>query len=361
MNASSFAARLIAWQRSAGRHHLPWQNTRDPYRIWLSEVMLQQTQVSAVKPYYERFITRYADVFALAAADADDVMAAWAGLGYYSRARSLHRCAKQIVDQHQGKFPDRLEELDQLPGIGRSTAAAIAVFAFGHREAILDGNVKRVLCRVFGIDRPMQSQVTERELVALASELLPKEEIESYTQGLMDFGATLCTPRRPTCSQCPFEADCVARSSGLIELLPRPKQRRIVPLRRAAFFLFCHAGQVLLERRPDTGIWGRLWCLPQSAYQAEPLSRDQAALAAASLAPTAIALSFDAVARFTHGFTHFLLEATVWRIDLAQPLDLQDSRMVDARAMSEMALPQPFRHLFDQFADVNLNSSDLAA
>ncbi len=361
MNASSFAARLVAWQRSAGRHHLPWQNTRDAYRIWLSEVMLQQTQVSAVKPYYERFLERFPDVFALARADADEVMAAWAGLGYYSRARSLHRCAKQIVERGAGQFPDQLADLDALPGIGRSTAAAIAVFAFGRREAILDGNVKRVLCRVFGIDRPMQSQATERELVALAYQLLPKDDIEGYTQGLMDFGATLCTPRRPNCGECPFEADCVARSSNAIERLPRPRQRRVVPLRRAAFFLFHYDGRVLLQRRPDSGIWGGLWCLPQSAYASSPLSREQAELEIRAVAPTAVGAAIDAVARFTHGFTHFTLEATVWRIALKQPLELVDSRLVDAMALRELALPQPIKNLFDQFADVSLNSSDLAA
>jgi A/G-specific adenine glycosylase len=363
MNASSFAARLVAWQKNAGRHGLPWQNTRDAYRIWLSEVMLQQTQVSAVKPYYLRFLQRFPDVFALAQADSDDVMAAWAGLGYYSRARSLHRCAQQLVAERAGQFPDQLSELDSLPGIGRSTAAAIAVFAFGRREAILDGNVKRVLCRVFGIDRPMQSQATERELVALATELLPSDDIESYTQGLMDFGATLCTPRRPACTSCPFEADCVARSSEAIDRLPRPKVRRSVPLRRAAFFLLCHDARVLMQRRPASGIWGGLWCLPQSEYQSVAATRDQAAAIATSMLGCALESNCmpDAVARFTHGFTHFTLEATVWRFDLQQTPELPECRWVDASELNALALPQPIRHLFDQFADLRLNSSDLAA
>src|SRR6202047_2289814 len=207
---SGFAARLIAWQRQHGRHDLPWQNTRDPYRIWLSEIMLQQTQVSTVIPYYARFLTRFPDVAALAAAPLDDVMALWAGLGYYSRARNLHRCAQAVAGEHGGAFPGSVDALAALPGIGRSTAAAIAAFAFGARATILDGNVKRLLARVFGIDGFPGEKRVENTMWTLAESLLPDGghtgEVTAYTQGLMDLGATLCVRGKPDCARCPFAA-----------------------------------------------------------------------------------------------------------------------------------------------------------
>jgi A/G-specific adenine glycosylase len=366
VNRSSFAARLVAWQKNAGRHDLPWQNTRDVYRIWLSEVMLQQTQVSAALPYYLRFLERFPDVFALARAPADDVMAAWAGLGYYSRARSLYRCAGQVVDQLGGVFPGTAEGLEALPGIGRSTAAAIAVFAYGQREAILDGNVKRVLCRVFGIDRDMQKPATERELVVLAKELLPESGIESYTQGLMDFGATLCTPRKPACARCPFQSECVAYNSDRIEQLPRPRARRVVPLRHASFLLLRRAGQLYLERRPDSGIWGGLWCLPHSPIADATLDRLQMQQFVVSLlgahgavdGVAAAAASIQPLAHFVHGFTHFTLQAEVWSLDLQQhdeaPLAGQ---LVAPEQRALLALPRPITKLFAQLDRIDLFES----
>ncbi len=366
MNRSSFAARLVAWQKHAGRHDLPWQNTRDVYRIWLSEVMLQQTQVSAALPYYLRFLERFPDVFALAQAPADDVMAAWAGLGYYSRARSLHRCAREVVQRCNGVFPGDAAGLVALPGIGRSTAAAIAVFAYGQREAILEGNVKRVLCRVFGIDLDMQKPATERELVLLAEELLPHAGIEAYTQGLMDFGATLCTPRRPACARCPFQSECVAYNTARIEQLPRPRTRRVVPLRRAGFLLLRHGGRVYLERRPESGIWGGLWCLPHA-----PISEQVADLQAmqrfamALLAPDAKeraarlarkrVASLEPQARFVHGFTHFTLEASVWSLDLEQPSHAPaQGLLVTPEQRAQLALPSPISQLFVQLDSAGL-------
>ncbi|HEX5675504.1 MAG TPA: A/G-specific adenine glycosylase, partial [Azonexus sp.] len=218
----TFAERLIAWQKIAGRHDLPWQQTRDPYRIWLSEIMLQQTQVGTVIPYFQRFLSRFPTVQALAEAPLESVIEHWAGLGYYARARNLHRCAREIVAVHAGKWPNSASQLSALPGIGRSTAAAIAAFAFGQRAAILDGNVKRVLCRQFAIEGfPGQSAV-DRELWALAERLLPAADIESYTQGLMDLGATVCTRSRPRCEICPVSPDCQARLSGRQSALPTP-------------------------------------------------------------------------------------------------------------------------------------------
>jgi A/G-specific adenine glycosylase len=367
VNRSSFAARLVAWQQHAGRHHLPWQNTRDVYRIWLSEVMLQQTQVSAALPYYLRFLERFPDVFALARAPADDVMAAWAGLGYYSRARSLHRCARHVVEQFGGVFPGDAAGLVALPGIGRSTAAAIAVFAYGQREAILEGNVKRVLCRVFGIDLDMQKPSTERELVLLAEELLPASGIESYTQGLMDFGATLCTPRKPACARCPFQSECVAYSSARIDLLPRPRVKRVVPVRRAGFLVLRHDGRIYLERRPDSGIWGGLWCLPHSPIIEQAIDQPgMQRFAASLLAPEGAsadaqalalnrALSIQPLARLVHGFTHFTLEASVWSLDLQEQHEAPpDGLLVTPKERAVLALPSPITQLFLQ-----LDSADL--
>jgi A/G-specific adenine glycosylase len=375
LNRSSFGARLVAWQQAGGRHDLPWQNTKDVYRIWLSEVMLQQTQVSAALPYYLRFLELFPNVAALARASADEVMAAWAGLGYYSRARSLHRCAKIIVEQHQGVFPDTLDGLLTLPGIGRSTAAAIAVFAFGRREAILDGNVKRVLCRVFGIDRPMQKPATERELVQLAYELLPVSGIEAYTQGLMDFGATLCTPRRPACPRCPFQSECVAYNTARIEALPRPKERRIVPLRHATFVLLRLGQRVYLERRAESGLWGGLWCLPHSPmvdvshepalarrFIAELLSpRDATTVETVVPSPAAqhAGLEPEPLARFSHGFTHFTLEGTVWLVNLKREEEApRAGRLVDPVELSKLALPRPVTRLFEALAAPGMFTPD---
>jgi A/G-specific adenine glycosylase len=223
---SKFASRLIAWQATDGRHDLPWQRTLDPYRIWLAEVMLQQTQVATVLPYFRRFVERFPDLESLAAASLDAVMRAWAGLGYYSRARNLHRCAQVIVTRHGGRFPDSPDALAQLPGIGRSTAAAIAAFAYGAHAPILDGNVKRVMARHFGVEGYPGASAIERQLWQLAESQLPDADIGAYTQGLMDLGATLCTRRAPRCETCPVRASCVAARGRVAEPpTPRPAVR----------------------------------------------------------------------------------------------------------------------------------------
>lgn len=255
-----FATRLIAWQKTMGRHDLPWQKTCDAYHVWLSEIMLQQTQVSAVIHYYQRFLQHFPTVETLAAASIDEVMALWSGLGYYSRARNLHQCAKKIVDDFAGQFPADEQLLQALPGIGRSTAAAITVFAYGAQAAILDGNVKRVLSRVFGIAGWSGLKVVEQQLWQLATSLLPENEIESYTQGLMDVGAMLCKRSKPLClnepQACPFAADCVARNENRIHTLPEPKPRKAIPLRHAVILILRQEGRLLLQRRPPIGIWG---------------------------------------------------------------------------------------------------------
>lgn len=268
------ATRVVRWQATHGRNHLPWQQTRDPYRVWLSEIMLQQTQVSTVLGYYARFLERFPDVRALAAAPQDDVMALWSGLGYYSRARNLHRCAQAVVSEHGGDFPRSAQELAMLPGIGRSTAGAIAAFCFAERTPILDANVRRVLTRVLGFDADLALARNERTLWGHAQALLPSVNIEAamprYTQGLMDLGASLCMPRNPACPQCPLQNLCVAHREGAPEKYP--VRTRKLKRRSESWWLLVlqdFAGRVWLTRRPAAGIWAGLYCVPVFALRSE--------------------------------------------------------------------------------------------
>ena len=264
---AGLAGRIVRWQRTQGRNSLPWQNTRDPYRVWLSEIMLQQTQVATVLEYYARFLARFPDVSALAAAELDEVLALWSGLGYYSRARNLHRCARDVVALHGGEFPGNAQALQTLPGIGRSTAAAIASFCFGERVAILDGNVKRVLTRVLGFGADLSVASHERALWDRAQALLPqralREAMPRYTQGLMDLGATVCLARNPGCLVCPVRELCVAHGEAAPEKYP-VKSRKLKRSAQSLWLLRAQAadGSVWLEKRPATGIWGGLHCLP---------------------------------------------------------------------------------------------------
>jgi A/G-specific adenine glycosylase len=259
----TLAQRVIAWQVAHGRHGLPWQGTRDPYRVWLSEIMLQQTQVGTVLGYYERFLVRFPNVVALAAAPLDEVLALWSGLGYYSRARNLHRCAVEVVSRYGGHFPSDSGALQTLPGIGRSTAAAIAAFCFGERAAILDGNVKRVLARALGFEGDLAERRHELVLWERAQALLPEQGIEGYTQGLMDLGAQVCTRRQPRCAQCPLAGLCAARAAGRPEEFP-VKTRRVRRTRQTSALLWLtHREAVWLVQRPATGVWAGLWSLPE--------------------------------------------------------------------------------------------------
>jgi A/G-specific adenine glycosylase len=260
---SEFAARLIDWQETRGRHDLPWQHTTDPYRVWLSEIMLQQTQVATVVPYYLRFLERMPTLADLAAADVEEVMSLWSGLGYYARARNLHACARAVVGRHQGKFPRDPEAIAALPGIGRSTANAIADFCFGAREPILDGNVKRVLCRCFGIEGFPGAPAVEKQLWALAAELMPAQKTGAYIQAQMDLGATVCTRGKPRCPECPVAGECVALRAGRIAELPQAKPRRALPERESIVLVLRHGDAVLVERRAPQGIWGGLLSLPE--------------------------------------------------------------------------------------------------
>jgi len=260
-----FAERIVAWQRVHGRHDLPWQTTREPYRVWLSEIMLQQTQVKAVLGHYARFVARFPDVHALAAAPLGDVLAAWSGLGYYGRARNLHRSAQLVVAEHGGAFPKTSEALARLPGIGRSTAAAIAAFCFGERVAILDGNVKRVLARVLAFERDLADPRAERELWDAATALLPAHDVAEYTQGMMDVGATLCRVRSPHCLLCPAHDLCAAARAATQERFPI-KSRRVARRRQDNVWLeLGWRDRVFLVERQAAGVWAGLWSLPELA------------------------------------------------------------------------------------------------
>lgn len=295
----AFAGRVVVWQRKSGRHNLPWQ-VRDAYCVWLSEIMLQQTQVSAVIPYFLRFIGRFPDIGGLAAAHEDEVLALWSGLGYYARARNLHRAAQLMAERHGGAFPREFEDIVDLPGIGRSTAGAIAVFAFGARHAILDGNVKRVLARYFGIEGFPGDKKVENRLWAQAEALLPNEDVEAYTQGLMDLGATICTRGRPACAACPLQEACVARLQDRTATLPSPRPRKPLPEKSTVMLILQRDREVLLEKRPAPGIWGGLWSFPEVGEIGEARRISQQRFGA-------VVTPEGALPDVRHGFTHFAL------------------------------------------------------
>ena len=337
---SDFARRVSAWQRRSGRHDLPWQRDGDPYRIWVSEIMLQQTQVAAVIAYFERFVARFPCVAVLASAEEDEVLKLWSGLGYYARGRNLLRAARIIAARHGGRLPRDPAVLESLPGIGRSTAAAIAVFSFGARAAILDGNVKRVLARCFGVGGFPGVTVIERKLWTLAESLLPARGVERYTQGLMDLGATICTRNRPRCERCPVAELCVARRTGRVGELPEARPRKAAPRRRATWIVLRHHGQVLLERRPSAGLWGGLWTFPELGRVAvEEYCRREFGC---TLSRT------RRLAPIQHGFTHFKLTISPLLCDVARatPRAEQSGRIwLSIEDAAHAAVPTPVRKL----------------
>ncbi|AJP47483.1 adenine glycosylase [Rugosibacter aromaticivorans] len=370
--AEDFSALLIRWHAQHGRHDLPWQNTRDPYRVWLSEIMLQQTQVVTVIPYYQRFLAHFPTLEELAAAPVEEVMPLWSGLGYYARARNLHAAARAVMTLHGGVFPEAPEVIAQLPGIGRSTANAIAVVCFGARVPILDGNVKRVLCRVFGIEGVPGTAALESRLWQHAEELLPPLEsllepvagnlslggsgpnMTTYIQAQMDLGATLCTRNRPQCTVCPLEEICVARATGRTAELPQKKPRRALPERHATLLVIVHEHRVLLETRPPTGIWGGLRSLPEL-----PPGEDATAYVEKVFGVTLIAPAQGGLRRggspaqtFMHVFTHFRLHIT----PLLCHVSLRPSAMeaglhwLDLTALDTAALPAPVRRILAELS-----------
>lgn len=348
-----FALRIVAWQASHGRHGLPWQHTQDPYRIWLSEIMLQQTQVATVIPYYQRFLERFPDVATLAAADQEAVMPYWAGLGYYARARNLHRCAQTIMSDWGGRFPPTAEQIATLPGIGRSTAAAIAAFAYGERSPILDGNVKRVFTRHFGIEgEPTRREVEQRlwELADAQVAEAPGLNMATYTQGLMDLGATLCTRGKPDCTRCPVADTCIARRDGRQSELPTPKARKAIPERQTGMLVLQRDGAILLEQRPSPGIWGGLWSLPEFEAGGDPAQ----AARQLGLEPT----QRYELAAFAHTFTHYRLHIKPWYLPVSQAAAIAEpttpQRWASLAELPSLALPAPIRKLLEGLLEAGL-------
>lgn len=289
-SAKDFQSKVIEYYRQHGRKHLPWQGTKDPYRIWLSEIMLQQTQVATVIPYYESFLERFPTIIDLASASSDEVMHLWSGLGYYSRARNLHKAAKIIAEEYAGEFPQTPEEIETLPGVGRSTAGAIAAFAFDKPSAILDGNVKRVLARCYGIEGWAGKSAVLSALWAKAEENTPVIDTAQYNQAMMDLGAVVCTRSKPKCELCPLAKQCYALKHEMINALPGKKPKKARP-RRSVYWLICiENNQVLLHKRPPSGIWGGLWCFPE-VEQTDSIPEH-----------------YQQLSSFVHKFSHYDLE-----------------------------------------------------
>lgn len=335
------ATPVVRWQKQHGRNNLPWQNTRDPYRVWLSEIMLQQTQVVTVLDYFPRFLNRFQNVQALAAAHLDEVLGLWSGLGYYSRARNLHACAVKVVSQHGGSFPASAQLLETLPGIGRSTAAAIASICFGERVAILDGNVRRVLTRVLGFDQDVSVAAHQKALWAQAESMLPTRDLHNtmprYTQGMMDLGATLCLTRKPLCASCPLAQGCVARREGASEKYP-VKTRKIKRTAQSLWLLWAQTrqGAVWLRQRPTPGVWAGLYCFE--------LFDSHEVLAQAVPARYRVALKDEAV--FTHVLTHKDLHLHPVRVQLpASAMDQGEGAWFAPADWPALGLPAPVRKL----------------
>ena len=337
-----FASCLIAWQRQHGRHDLPWQDA-DAYQVWLSEIMLQQTQVSTVIPYFQRFVASFPTISALAAATEEQVLAHWSGLGYYARGRNLHAAARIIVEKHHGEFPREFEQILELPGIGRSTAAAICALAWHERRAILDGNVKRVLARYGGIAGSPSLKTVEARLWQLAEARLPQRDIAVYVQAQMDLGAMLCTRSKPKCNMCPVQNDCVAFQSGRVGELPTPRSRKTVPERHSTFLLLMHGNDILLEKRPGNGIWGGMWCPPQ--FDDEAAAKDWFVQNGMD------ASDGDRLETFSHTFTHFKLHITPLKIQLSRkPLRAEQAGSVwlDVGEALRAAIPVPVRSMLNE-------------
>ncbi|HEY1898264.1 MAG TPA: A/G-specific adenine glycosylase [Steroidobacteraceae bacterium] len=351
---AQFAKALVAWQTRHGRHDLPWQQHRTPYRVWVSEIMLQQTQVATVIGYFRRFMARFPDPAALAAASMDEVLHQWTGLGYYARGRNLHRAAIRIRDEFNGEFPTHFDEVESLPGIGRSTAGAILALSQGQRCTILDGNVRRVLSRWFGIAAQPADRAATTLLWQRADECTPQEDVALYTQAIMDLGATVCVRRKPRCDDCPVANGCVARQTGRQHELPVAKSRHAArPARQTHMVVALRPdGSVFLRQRPPVGIWGGLWAAPAFDTAAEAQSFAAQLLGAPGVKSRAAEpLQLPA---FAHAFTHFDLTITPWLVrcnGLAAVMDAPDSLWYDARRPATVGLPAPVKRLLERVAE----------
>jgi A/G-specific adenine glycosylase len=353
VTAEAVAPALLEWHARDGRHHLPWQQDRTPYRVWVSEIMLQQTQVRTVVAYYERFMARFPDVRSLADAPVDEVLHLWSGLGYYARARNLHRAAVCIRDDYGGQFPVQFAQLAALPGIGRSTAGAILALAHGARFPILDGNARRVLARYFGVPGNSSERGVAQRLWELSERCTPHAQVDAYTQAIMDLGATVCVRRKPLCTHCPLSQKCFARRTGRQHELPAPRVSRARGQRRVFMVVALQDdGSVLLERRPESGVWGGLWCLPEFATATAAGAFLRTALRAAAIKP-------QPLSDIQHAFTHFDLAITpllvrcsgAWAVreEGAQP-----SLWYNIREPARIGLPAPITTLLSSLASESL-------
>jgi len=340
--ASDIAPALLAWHEQHGRHDLPWQTERSPYHVWLSEIMLQQTQVITVIPYFERFTARFPTITALAQAPVDDVLALWTGLGYYARARNLHKAAVHIQTHFKGEFPTNFDEVIALSGIGRSTAGAILAQAMNQQQPILDGNVKRVLTRLYAIAGwPGKSDV-EKQLWEFASQLTPKKRVADYTQAIMDLGATVCTRSKPKCDTCPLVEQCQAYHLDISAQLPTPKPKKIIPTRTTTFAILVNEhNKLLLNKRPSTGIWGGLWSFPEHNCS-QPLAQW-----CKDTLPCSIKEQ-QALLPFRHTFSHFHLEITpiICRVKLSnQVMDRDDLAWYNLATALQLGIASPIKKL----------------
>jgi A/G-specific adenine glycosylase len=344
MSKQLFSEQLLQWFDIAGRKDLPWQQDICPYRVWVSEIMLQQTQVSTVIPYYLRFMARFPDIVSLALAPNDEVLALWTGLGYYARARNLHKAAKMICEDFGGVFPGDPETIQTLPGIGRSTAAAIYSIAIGGRAPILDGNVKRVLSRYAAIDGWPGIKDVESQLWLLAEDLTPKKRVADYTQAIMDLGATLCTRSKPKCPECPIQSGCEAYAAGTQTNYPGKKPKKVTPVREIHLLIIENpAGEILLEQRPNSGIWGGLWSLPE-AIDADAASHylDNTLNAKGQI---------QAWPNIRHTFSHFHLDITPLHIklksDISTTMEPREMLWYKGHSNQQVGLAAPVKKLLD--------------
>ncbi len=326
---AAFADAIIAWQKLHGRHDLPWQNTTDAYAIWVSEIMLQQTQVAAVIGYYGNFMQRFPSIHALASATQEEVLQYWSGLGYYSRARNLHHAAQKTVDEFAGIFPTQFDDILSLPGIGRSTAAAISTFALNAPQPILDGNVKRVFARHFNIPGWPSAPKIEQQLWQIAARENAAENAIAYTQGLMDLGATLCKRTKPRCPACPVNISCQAYSNNLVNQLPTPKPRKIIPEKNTIMLVFIDGDEVMLEKRPPVGIWGGLWSFPE-VNELDSILKNSSPLT-----------------KLTHTFTHFKLHIQPRLVHASKKSQVNEPRTIWLNLDDAIgaAIPTPVRKI----------------
>ena len=337
------AARLLTWHTHHGRKNLPWQRSSDPYSVWLSEIMLQQTQVTTVIGYFERFTAQFPTIQSLANAHVDDVLALWSGLGYYARARNLHKAAQIIAAQYNGKFPENIDDVIALPGIGRSTAGAILAFSKSQRHPILDGNVKRVLCRYYAIAGHPGKREVESQLWTLADENTPAKKVSQYTQAIMDLGATLCTRKNPQCPDCPLLDSCAAKRQGLVDQLPSPKPKKKSPTKHIIMLIILgKKPNVLLEKRPPSGIWGGLWSLPECNIDTDINRHCQDKLGLN-------VLQANPLAPLKHSFSHYHLIINPHQLTVSKTDTLKEDNLkwIDLKQVHQLGLPKPVKSLLD--------------